>query len=51
MGTDDEHKMVEALLKLLSDTATEVQGVAVKWCARLAASQQLPRPSSRERGT
>ena len=28
--------MCENLIKLLGDSATEVQGVAVKWCVALA---------------
>jgi hypothetical protein len=34
MNEDDEHRMCEAVMKALGDSATEVQGVAVKWCAR-----------------
>ena len=31
MGEDDEHRMCDAVIKALGDSATEVQGVAVKW--------------------
>ena len=31
MGEDEEHRMCEAVIKALGDSATEVQGVAVKW--------------------
>jgi len=35
-SADEEHKMCENLIKLLGDSATEVQGVAVKWCVARA---------------
>ena len=45
-SADEEHKMCENLIKLLGDSATEVQGVAVKWCvgrALLEARSHLTR--------
>jgi hypothetical protein len=31
LGPDDEHRMCDAVMKALGDSATDVQGVAVKW--------------------
>lgn len=31
--TDNERKIVKCILKLLNDQSSDVQGLAVKWCA------------------
>ena len=38
--TDGERKICKALLKLLHDQSSDVQGLAVKWCA---CRQRFPR--------
>lgn len=32
-GSDGEKKICKAILKLLNDQSSDVQGLAVKWCA------------------
>lgn len=34
MDHDGERKLCQMIIKLLSDAAGDVQGLAVKWCAR-----------------